>query len=92
MEVRKAFVSNITRWFLFLVVMVFYPAMNAGLLMASQQIAKLVSGNWVNQLGSNLQNYYQKNAIFKHFFIDNYFCISDYIIEERVKFYDLFNR
>lgn len=63
MEVRKAFVSNITRWFLFLVVMVFYPAMNSGLLMASQQIAKLVSGNWVNQLGSNLQNYY--NTLYK---------------------------
>ena len=58
METRKAIVGNISKWCLFLVVMTFYPAANAGLLAASQQIARIVSSGWESQLGSNLQNYF----------------------------------
>lgn len=59
MEVRKAIVSSLTKWFLFLFIMCLYPAINVGLLKASQEIAESMVGNWQKEIGSNLVDYYK---------------------------------
>lgn len=59
MEVRKALVSNITRWFLFLFIMCMYPAINVGLLKFSQEVANKMSGGWFYDIGSSLATYYE---------------------------------
>lgn len=59
MEIRKALVSNITKWFLFLFIMCMYPAINVGLLKFSQEVAQKMTGGWVSDIGNNLAKYYE---------------------------------
>lgn len=57
-ETRKVLVSNITKVSFFCFIMCIYPTFTSILLKTSQQIAQMVSGNWTNNLGVNLQDYY----------------------------------
>lgn len=59
MEVRKALVSSLTKWFLFLFIMCMYPAFNVGLLNFSQQVARKMSNDWTNDIGNDLASYYE---------------------------------
>lgn len=59
MEVRKALVSSLTKWFLFLFIMCMYPAFNVGLLNFSQEVARKMSNDWTNEIGENLASYYE---------------------------------